>query len=148
MYKITSKHPTELVEHFTSLFERTNSGWRGWSVTELYKEAVAYRGINGCPTKDEHNKFIICDPAEGFGADFFTTKGTFFSFDECYDERAQAEIKRQWFNRHEQSLDFRWKIEEEYVKIPAGFTVDLIRPVDDFGYAVIEENVTLSDYIH
>lgn len=146
MYKITSDDTNQLVELFTSVFERTNSGYRGWSVTELYRGAVAYRGINECPTKEEYNKFIICNPTDGPGVELFTSAGVMFSFDESYDHKEQAAIKQQWTDLNKEMLGKQWRIEEEFVKIPAGFRVDLVRPVKELEYEVVEDDLLLCDY--
>lgn len=146
MYKITSNNPNELVELFISVFERTNSGYRGWSVTELYRGAVAYRGINDCPTRDEFNKFVICNPTDGVGSEFYNAAGIVFSFDESYTAADQAQIKKEWNEKNKNMLGTKWRVEDEYVKIPAGFKVDLVRPIRELEYEVLENNVLLCEY--
>ena len=143
MYKITSKNNIKPVEVFTSVFENTADGTRGWTVTEFYKSAIAYRESHECPTRKEQRSYVICNPSDGLGCELFNLIGYHFTFDDCYDSIEQAVIRDEWLNIERIS---RWTVEEEYIKIPANFQVDLICRTEAFDYDVVESDILLCEY--
>jgi hypothetical protein len=147
MYKITSDNITQPVEFFASVFENTPSGTQGWTVTEFYKSGVAYRAKHECPTRKEHGTYVICNPSDGLGSDLYDLVGYHFTFDDAYTDVERDLIKNEWIKNGGSLNDkSKWNVEEEYVKIPAGFQVDLIQRTEYFKYNTVESDVLLCDY--
>lgn len=146
MYKITSDNTIQPVEFFASFFENTSRGTRGWTVTESYKSGIAYRAKHECPTRKEQSTYVLCNPSDGFGTELFGLIGYHFTFDNEYDSIEQAIIRSQWIKNERKLLSARWNVEEEYVKIPAGFQVDLIQRTEYFKYDTLESDILLCDY--
>ena len=142
MYRIESPE-NNFVEVFWSLFENTGSETRGWTVSEFYKHAVAYRDSHSCPTRSEFNTHCICILSEGTGCELNELIGYHFTFDDCYTDIERETIRNSWIKNEIMST---WIIEEEYVKIPSGFKVDQINYTDNGVINIIEENVLLCEF--
>lgn len=146
MYKIES-NPENRVEAFYSVFDPKDSNNRGWSVTEVYSGATVFCDSGNCPTKQDYKTALVCDPREGAGAELSNLIGMHFSFDDAYDDVEKTEIRNNWLSsRYSMLTSDKWHIEEEYIKIPGGFTVDLVRINGTNCYDVIEKNITLCNF--
>ena len=146
MYKIRS-NPASPVECFYSIFDTTGTENRGWSVTEVYSGATVFRDSGNCPTRRDYQTQLVCDPREGVGAELSSLVGLHFNFDDGYDEVEQTAIRNEWLSRHRDMLkESHWRLEEEYIKIPGGFAVDLVRSNGSRACDVVERNITLCNF--
>lgn len=146
MYKIES-NPQNQVEAFYSVFDTKDANNRGWSVTEVYSGATVFRDSGNCPTRNDHQTQLVCDPREGTGAELSNLIGLHFSFDESYDDDERATIRNKWLADRSTVLGSdQWHVEEEYIKIPGGFTVDLVRINGANSYDVVERNIVLCNF--
>jgi hypothetical protein len=145
MYRIESPE-NKFVEVFWSVFENTGAETRGWTVSEFYKHAIAYRDSRSCPTRSEFNTYVTCSISEGLGCELHNLIGYHFTFDDSYTEIERDLIRNEWLKNGGLQDKDRWHIEEEYIKISGGFKVDRIQRTDYFNYDVVEENVLLCEF--
>lgn len=150
LYRITpvDKKSITFVYDVFKIDEEGNA--RGFVVRELYRWGQGFRKLDE-PIYLE-NKWIICDPNLGWGAELDDGIATDFEFEDGFTDEEKAEIEEHWMNGDPNDPDCRvsgawlydwsdWEIEENYIEILGPFKVDIIDK-DQYN-VVIEENIEL-----
>ena len=150
LYRITPVDKKSITAVYDVYKTDEEGNTRGFVVRELYRWGQGFRELDE-PVYVE-DKWIICNPNLGWGAELDDGISIDFEFDDTFTDEEKEAIENCWCNGDPDDPDMRmgaawlydyseWKVEDDYIEIIGPFKVDI---VDDNEYnSNIEENIKL-----